>query len=445
MSHRCAIAPCPRSARALCHCCQQDLCLIHLNEHNDLVNQQLNPIVDTLELLRKRLRTINVSKTVDHCRQKLESWRVESHQRIEQFFNQKCEEIDRLINEKLDEEQEELERLERTVQAVLKRQETTFEDIDHLNAAVDHIRREVKNIEDSFLQIQTNPLILDSHLVSIKGFNEPKYDLSILSPVYKIINVPQGSYNVLAAHDRVLLMYQTPNLCLVDRDLSIIKQIPWRHGMIYDMCWSSTLVQFLILSEKHLYLLDDATLTIKQAHPPEKRKWFSCTCSERFLFLSSNRWGSTMTKIDLLLNKGFGRQYESPPLCKEDEYIDSIAYQNKSIAMVIRNKTSRLLRFDLASSESLELFWSLTLDIRWTGDRPFHCSPFLNGDWLIADFEKGRLIHVAREGKIRSTAPCPAVPHCLTLFGTNRLAISTKEGVHFHNLNFERKYTILVV
>lgn len=445
MSQPCAIVSCPRVSRALCHCCQQNLCLSHLNEHNDLVNQQLNPLAESVTYLNQRLRKINVSKTIENCRQKLEHWRADSHKRIENFFQQKCEELDRLINEKLDEQQEEIARLEKEIQLVYQRQETTFADIDYLSASVDHLKREIKNIEESFLQVQTNPITLDNHMINIKGLNEPRYDLSIVSSVYKIINVPQESYGVLAANERLLLIHQAPNLCLIDKDLNIMKKIPWRNGMIYDLCYSTTLGQFIILQEKNLYLLDETTLSISQTRPPEKRKWFSCTCSDRFLFLSTNKWGSSISKIQLLLNKKFGQQYESPALCKEDEYIDSIAYENKSLAMVIRNKTFQTLRIDVASSESLKLLWSLALDLPWNRNRPFQCCPFLHGDWLVADFEQGRLLHIAKDGKMKSTAPCNAIPQCMTLFGSNRLAVSTKDGIHFFHLNFEKKFTILVV
>ena len=445
MSQPCAIASCPRVSRALCHCCQQNICLLHLNEHNDLINQQLKPISESLDFLNRRLHTINVSKTIENCRQKLEQWRADSHKRIENFFQQKCEELDRLINEKLDEQQEEIKCLEKSIQQVYERQETTFDDIDYLTQSIDHLKREIKNIEESFVQIQTNPIIVDNHLINIKGLNEPKYDLTILSTIFKIINVPQESYGILAANERVLLIHQAPNLCFVDKDLSIMKKIPWRHGIIYDACWSSILGQFIILHEKHLFFLDEITSSITQIRPPEKRKWFSCTCSDRYLFLSTNKWGSSISKIQLLLNKKIGQQYESPPLCKEDEYIDSIAYENKSLAMIIRNRTYQTLRIDLASSESLKLLWSFTLDIPWNRDRPFQCCSFLNGDWLVGDFERGSLLHVAKEGKLKSTAPCNAIPQCMTLFGPNRLAISTKDGIYFYELNFEKKFTILVV
>ncbi|CAF1564779.1 unnamed protein product, partial [Rotaria sordida] len=54
MSQPCAIDGCKRTSRALCHCCQQDLCIFHLNEHNDLLNSQLNPLVDEINTLGDR-------------------------------------------------------------------------------------------------------------------------------------------------------------------------------------------------------------------------------------------------------------------------------------------------------------------------------------------------------------------------------------------------------
>ena len=102
----CAIVNCKRVSRALCHCCQQNLCIIHLNEHNDLLNSQLNPLTDEINTLGERLKTLNIQDIVGDCRQKLEQWRQDCHKKIDQFFEEKLQEIDLLVAKKLDGQRE---------------------------------------------------------------------------------------------------------------------------------------------------------------------------------------------------------------------------------------------------------------------------------------------------------------------------------------------------
>ena len=45
-------------------------------------------------------------------------------------------------------------------------------------------------------------------------------------------------------------MDQYPNLCLFDKELNLVKQFPWKYDRIPDMCWSSTLNSFIIITDK---------------------------------------------------------------------------------------------------------------------------------------------------------------------------------------------------
>ncbi len=64
MSQRCAIQDCKRASRTLCQCCNQNLCRDHFNEHDDLLNSQLNPLTDEMNVLSDRLRAINIDKII---------------------------------------------------------------------------------------------------------------------------------------------------------------------------------------------------------------------------------------------------------------------------------------------------------------------------------------------------------------------------------------------
>ncbi|CAF3941370.1 unnamed protein product, partial [Rotaria sordida] len=61
MSHSCSITTCKRASRFLCDCCQQNLCIHHLNEHNTLVISELNPLIDDINLLNNRLNLFNIN------------------------------------------------------------------------------------------------------------------------------------------------------------------------------------------------------------------------------------------------------------------------------------------------------------------------------------------------------------------------------------------------
>jgi hypothetical protein len=51
MAPPCAIETCKRKSRALCHCCNKNLCPDHLKEHDDSINSQIHPLVDEINTL----------------------------------------------------------------------------------------------------------------------------------------------------------------------------------------------------------------------------------------------------------------------------------------------------------------------------------------------------------------------------------------------------------
>jgi hypothetical protein len=398
-----------------------------------------------MKTLGNRIQTINVPKTFSDCHDKLEKWRVESHQNIEQYFEQKCQNLNQIIMEKIHEQQEKIAHIQFRIDELVREQQVTRQDIYELTTTIDHLEKEMNNMEEKFLEIHIQSLKLDNNLINIRGINEEEYDLSVLSSAYKIINLPEGSYGAMASNDQYLLIHQIPNLCLIGQDLIIFKRISWRNGIIYDMCWSIMLDRFIIIDEKNIFLLDINNMSIEKIKTIEKRKWMSCACSEKFLFLSTNEWGSSITKINLDSSKKFSNQWQSPNICRKDEYIDIITYNNNKLAMIIRNSSTNTIRIELRSSESLDCIWILPLDIVWNPRQPFYCCSFVGEDWLVADYETGRLLHVTKAGRLKSVLPYNTIPYCVTLFGSNMLAVSTKNAINFHELNHKKSYTIFVL
>ncbi|CAF4862465.1 unnamed protein product [Rotaria socialis] len=72
MSQSCSIHQCTRISRRLCDCYQQNLCLQHINEHNTVLISQHNPLVGEINTIGDRLKALNIQKTMEYSRQKLE-------------------------------------------------------------------------------------------------------------------------------------------------------------------------------------------------------------------------------------------------------------------------------------------------------------------------------------------------------------------------------------
>ncbi|CAF4275567.1 unnamed protein product, partial [Adineta steineri] len=102
MSQQCAEPKCERRFRASCDCCNKNLCLQHLNEHNALVISQLTPLTDKINMLCHQLQSFNIQEVTDIGRGKLEQWRKDCHEKIDHIFEKKCQELDYLFTEEME-------------------------------------------------------------------------------------------------------------------------------------------------------------------------------------------------------------------------------------------------------------------------------------------------------------------------------------------------------
>jgi hypothetical protein len=146
MSQTCDITSCKRPSCALCHCCQQNVCLPHLKEHQDALISQLNPFVDQINAPGDRLKAFNTENMIDNCRQKLEQWRVECHRKIDHFFEQKCQELDQSVAGKLSRLREEIDRVQPKIAELIREQDVTRRDLDSLTSTVAQVDYSVLRI-----------------------------------------------------------------------------------------------------------------------------------------------------------------------------------------------------------------------------------------------------------------------------------------------------------
>jgi hypothetical protein len=318
------------------------------------------------------------------------------------------------------------------VAKIVREQETTRQDIDSLTATIRQLEKEMNNIEESDIRINTRSLVVDDNLVQITKIKEDELDLSKLSSVYRALSSPVGSYAVVASSDQFLLTHKEPNLCLIDKEMNIVKQVLWTHNNIRDMCWLSTLDRFIIVEQDSIFLVDQRTISIEAIEINDKRKWSTGTCSDTFLFLSTNVWGSSIVQLRLIPSVTIIKEWKSPITCTQDELINGMVYKNKTCAIIIENNVQKSVRIELRSSETLDRIWSLPLNIILNQNILFYCCSLNCNEWLVADYESKRLLQITKDGKLKTTIPYNEIPYCVRMFGSDMLVVSTEKGTNLY-------------
>ncbi|CAF4365377.1 unnamed protein product, partial [Adineta steineri] len=114
----------------------------------------------------------------------------------------------------------------------------------------------------------------------------------------------------LVSNDQNLLIHQNSNLCLIDDDLTIIKQKEWIYDSIIHMCWSSILNSFIIITAIDIFLVREDLTLIQRIESIEGRLWQSCACSNSSLYLSTGTWDSAIREYSLIPSITFVKHWK---------------------------------------------------------------------------------------------------------------------------------------
>jgi hypothetical protein len=267
--------------------------------------------------------------------------------------------------------------------------------------------------------------------------NIPSNKLDILNlPIpYRKIDCFNDGRPALASNNRFLLVDQYPNLLMFDTELNLVKQSPWQYSFSRDICWSSTLNSFITITDKDgVFLVNENLTSIEGIQTIEKNEWLSCTCSDASLFLTSNESSSNIFQFNLLSSFQLIKQWKSPESCQNDECIHSIVYNNETLALIISHNTDHTVHIELRSTAALERLWSFPLDMTYINGWLYRVCLLKCDEWLVVDHKTSYLLHISKDGKMKSIDAYKPIPHNAVLFGSNKFVIRTESCLNFYRV-----------
>ncbi|CAF1087828.1 unnamed protein product [Rotaria sp. Silwood1] len=428
MSEHCVIQTCKRVSRVLCHCCNQHFCREHFIEHDDLINFQTNPLFDEINRLDERLRRLDIDRIVGNVREKLDQWRIECHEKIDRFYKQKCQELDQYVEEKLDKQRKEINKLRSDIIELNDKQ-----NINLLTSTLHTLKQNMDEIEQNHVQVNIRSLLIDNDIISIDNRNKHQFNLLALTSPYQTLKRSGISTNTLTSNDRFLLVHIDSNLCLINKELSIVKRKEWIYDRIEDMCWSSTLYCFVIITLNSIFLFNENTMQIESVENLSTHHWWSCACSNKSLYLSKHAFDSTIFQYSLIPSIQFVKQWHTVDTSKQKQRIDTIIYNNKTLCLMINDQTDQLKFIELRSSDTFNILWSLRLDLNYNNNAIGGCL-FTHDEWLVVDWDTSCIFHIVNDGILKENAIYDFVPYNVNLFNSNILVVLTKGGIHFYKV-----------
>jgi hypothetical protein len=188
-----------------------------------------------------------------------------------------------------------------------------------------------------------------------------------------------------------------------------------------------------VVTPNNVLTIDDNTMSIERAHINQKQRWFSCTCSDTTLYLSTFGSGSAIFEFILFPSIQLRKQWTSPETCTQDQIIMNIVYQTKTLAMTIVDASNKDKLIEIRSATALDRLWSLRLDIEYS-NQMIRCCSLNHNDWLVFACNTSRLLHISKDGKVQATSEYNEQLAFGSLFDGNKLLISTDKNINLHEL-----------
>ena len=427
MSTECSIETCKKTSTIFCYSCEKNLCTEHYKEHNDENNSQIEFISEQIKNLSDRYVKLDTNKLKTDAMQTINQWRIDFHNSIDRLYEQKCEELKQYLIKP----QQEIDQIRAKINELNKKQKSTHEDIDQLIQHLKYVDQQIKDIETQGVPIN-NRLRANND-----NFNAQSGDLINLLNSYRTINCSGQKGIAFAANHQSLLVYENNKFNLLNKDLILTHQVPWTNGQIYDISWSITLNQFILITNKRiLYMVNENPLSFTPIKRLPQDNWWSLTCSDKYLYISTHGNDPNIHQFDLS-SSSFNpiKRWRSPETCKQYESIHHINYTNETLALIIVDPSTKTSRIELRSSITLKRYWTLDLDINQSlYQSTIHSCLLKFNEWLVIPENTTDIFHITQDGKLRAVYKYKIPVWNITLFQPNLLTIRTEDNIIFYRI-----------
>lgn len=378
-----------------------------------------------VNLYNMRLKELNLNEKLTNLREKLDQWQKDSHRIIDEYYQRKLNEF----NSSTDEIQTNFNEQRSIIQTQINQLQNQQENHEQRTAIANSIENHFSDIEQISFDIHLRPLIIPENSITIeKEFHLPK----MLNDCSKIFYTNSSS-SAIASNQEYLLMHQDPYLLLLDQDFKIVKQQFWSYGWIRDMCWSSTLNSFILITNNQTFFINNQFEISSPVQHNFQQCWFSCTTSNDSLFLSTCQWGSSIYQFNLEPSLNLIQEYKPPLTCESYEGINDIQYNQENLALMIKNPREHKKRIELKSFKTFSTIWSLELSIG-QNIRLFTCCPINTNEWLVVDGTNCRIYQISKDGKFKNDITYSSVPYRANIFASNILAIAAENDLNLYRI-----------
>ena len=406
-----------------------------MDEHEESVQVQLNPLLERINALDDQLTTKIRQILIGDAQEKLNEWRDESLKLINRFYDKKYDVLQQHYIEKVESSRKNIDAMKATLNRHRHQRSSTQDDIGQFKSTIGQISEELQQIQSSSFKVTTRPLEISEHSIRVEEIQRDYVHLTTIPPAWKTIDCPPQDIFAIGCNEEHLVIQQKSELMLFNKDATVSRRIDWDKPSIRSIVWSSTLNEFILhTSDGNLLLFNSKFESTEPIANDPIRSWHLCACSDTSLFASTYRQRSDLFQFDLLSRFQLIKRWQPPHSCQENERIIDMTGRNKTLALIIQSSSS--VRLELRSAETLERLWSTPIEMKVN----VNCAPIIGSsldstDWVLVDYNASQLLYVSSNGQLKKIATYPySAPWSAVLLDSKTLVVTTEKSLNFHHL-----------
>ncbi|CAF1179472.1 unnamed protein product [Didymodactylos carnosus] len=245
-----------------------------------------------------------------------------------------------------------------------------------------------------------------------------------------------GDYGSMGVSDMTLLYCGKDTLCLTDRTGHKTNTLQSGGLAVWDICWSSFLDRFLIVTPRTLRSLNVQTkevTQIKQVSDKNKADFCRCTCSNQTLLVSFEHRGSVVEEWNMSGEWKMMRRWQPPVSCQQNEWICEIGFScdgsRIGVAVWVDDQYDQVQVRD----RSMNILNNITFPCHLAFGYFLLSLP--SGQWLTHEVKNKELRIIDGDGILQQTLTYDKSVRTTALLGQRCLVIRTNDNeLCFHDL-----------
>ncbi|CAF1254615.1 unnamed protein product [Didymodactylos carnosus] len=396
---------------SLCPGCEQMFCRKDFNEHRQQLSTQLDVITREHDFVKQSVDQtcdVTTSKVFD----KIEKWEMEWMKKVKMAADLAREEVQDIVAEPK-------KQLKRITDEIRPR----MADEDYVEYDLDRWMNEIKQV-NADMQAMSSTIVIESghecewkRMIKVRKlkpqshvFKSPKRSEKSINEVKQLDfnklkvrpqrQIKVESYWAMGASDMNLLYCGKDTLCLTDRTDHKTNTLQWSGAPATEICWSSFLDRFLILTSTTLHSLNVQTnevTQIKQVSDKKKADFLRCTCANQTLLVSTFENGSVVEEWDMSGEWRMMRRWKPPVSCQQNEWIVDIRFSCDGSHIGVTMSTPGEYNLFHVRDRSMNILNSITFP--WL-EYGYVLLSLPNGQWLTHEARNEQLHMVSRDGKL---------------------------------------------